>query len=30
VADAVVFAAKQPAKSRILLIGMRPMSERLF
>jgi 3-oxoacyl-[acyl-carrier protein] reductase len=30
VADAIVFAAKQPPKSRILLIGMRPMSERLF
>lgn len=30
VADAVVFAAKQPPKSRILLIGMRPMSEPLF
>lgn len=27
VADAVVFAAKQPPKSRILIIGMRPMSE---
>jgi len=30
VADAVVFAAKQPPKSRILLIGMRPMSEGLY
>ncbi len=27
VADAIVFAATQPPKSRILLIGMRPMSE---
>jgi 3-oxoacyl-[acyl-carrier protein] reductase len=27
VADAVVFAAAQPAKSRILIVGMRPMSE---
>ncbi len=27
VADAVVFAARQPPKSRILVIGMRPMSE---
>lgn len=30
VADAVVFAAKQPAKSRVMLIGMRPMSEPIF
>ena len=30
VADAIVFAAKQPPKSRILLIGMRPMSEPPF
>ncbi|MEQ8671965.1 MAG: SDR family oxidoreductase [Aggregatilineales bacterium] len=30
VADAVVFAAKQSPKSRIPLIGMRPMSEPLF
>lgn len=30
VADAVVFAAKQTPKSRILLVGMRPMSEPLF
>lgn len=29
VADAVVFAASQPIKSRILVIGMRPMSETL-
>lgn len=27
VADAVVFAAAQPVKSRVLLVGMRPMSE---
>ncbi len=27
VADAIVFAAKQDPKSRILLVGMRPMSE---
>jgi 3-oxoacyl-[acyl-carrier protein] reductase len=27
VADAVVFAAKQDPKSRILIVGMRPMSE---
>jgi NADP-dependent 3-hydroxy acid dehydrogenase YdfG len=27
VADAVVFAASQPIKSRILVVGMRPMSE---
>jgi len=27
VADAVVFAAKQDPKSRILVIGMRPMNE---
>lgn len=30
VAEAVVFAAKQPAKSRILVVGMRPMSEKAF
>ncbi|MBZ0278547.1 MAG: SDR family oxidoreductase [Anaerolineae bacterium] len=29
VADAVVFAAAQPVKSRVFLIGMRPMSEPL-
>jgi len=29
VADAVVFAAAQPTKSRVMLIGMRPMSESL-
>lgn len=29
VADAVVFAAKQPEKSRVFLIGMRPMNEPL-
>jgi hypothetical protein len=27
VADAVVFAAKQTLNSRILVLGMRPMSE---
>lgn len=30
VADAVVFAAKVPSKSRILYIGMRPMAEKLY
>jgi NADP-dependent 3-hydroxy acid dehydrogenase YdfG len=30
VADAIVFAASQPPKTRILLIGMRPMSEPPF
>jgi NADP-dependent 3-hydroxy acid dehydrogenase YdfG len=30
VADAIVFAARQSAKSRILSIGMRPMSEKLY
>lgn len=30
VADAIVFAAQQPAKSRVLIIGMRPMSEKAF
>lgn len=30
VAEAVVFAAKQPAKSRIVMIGMRAMSEPVF
>lgn len=30
VADAIVFAAKQPPKSRLLMIGMRPMSEKLY
>lgn len=30
VAQAVVFAVTQPAKSRVFLIGMRPMSESLF
>ena len=30
VAQAVVFAATQPAKSRLFLVGMRPMSESLF
>ncbi|MBX3061681.1 MAG: SDR family oxidoreductase [Anaerolineae bacterium] len=29
VADAVVFAAAQPIKSRVMLVGMRPMSESL-
>ncbi len=29
VADAVIFAATQPPKSRVFLIGMRPMSESL-
>jgi NADP-dependent 3-hydroxy acid dehydrogenase YdfG len=30
VADAIVFAARQPAKTRTLMIGMRPMSEKLY
>ncbi len=30
VAEAIVFAAKQPPKSRILMIGMRAMSEPVF
>jgi NADP-dependent 3-hydroxy acid dehydrogenase YdfG len=30
VADSIVFAARQPAKSRMLMIGMRPMSEKLY
>lgn len=30
VADSIVFAAKQPAKNRMLMIGMRPMSEKLY
>jgi 3-oxoacyl-[acyl-carrier protein] reductase len=30
VAEAVVFAAKQSPKSRIMLVGMRPMSEKSF
>ncbi len=30
VAEAVVFAVTQPAKSRLFLVGMRPMSESLF
>jgi NADP-dependent 3-hydroxy acid dehydrogenase YdfG len=30
VADAIVFAASQPPESRVLLIGMRPMSEPPF
>ncbi len=29
VAEAVVFAAIQPAKTRVFLIGMRPMNESL-
>jgi 3-oxoacyl-[acyl-carrier protein] reductase len=30
VADAIVFAAQQPPKTRVLNIGMRPMSEKLY
>ncbi len=30
VAEAVVFAATQPTKSRVFMIGMRPMSETMF
>lgn len=30
VAEAVVFAVTQPAKSRLFMVGMRPMSESLF
>ncbi len=30
VAEAVVFAVTQPAKSRIFMVGMRPMNETLF
>ncbi len=30
VADAIVFAAQQSTKSRLLMIGMRPMSEKLY
>jgi NADP-dependent 3-hydroxy acid dehydrogenase YdfG len=30
VAEAVVFAVTQPAKSRLFLVGMRPMNETLF
>ncbi|MEL7236852.1 MAG: short-chain dehydrogenase, partial [Chloroflexota bacterium] len=30
VADAIVFAARQPAKNRMLMLGMRPMSEKLY
>jgi NADP-dependent 3-hydroxy acid dehydrogenase YdfG len=30
IADAIVFAAKQPPKTRVLMIGLRPMSERLY
>lgn len=30
IADAIVFAASQPAKTRVLMIGMRPMSEKLY
>jgi 3-oxoacyl-[acyl-carrier protein] reductase len=30
VAEAVVFAVTQPAKSRLFLVGMRPMNESLF
>jgi 3-oxoacyl-[acyl-carrier protein] reductase len=29
IADAVLFALTQPAKARVFLIGMRPMSEPL-
>jgi 3-oxoacyl-[acyl-carrier protein] reductase len=30
IADAIVFAAQQPAKTRVLMIGLRPMSEKLY
>lgn len=30
IAEAIVFAARQPAKTRALLIGLRPMSEKLY
>ena len=30
VAEAVVFAVTQPAKSRVFMVGMRPMNETLF
>ncbi|PJF36362.1 MAG: short-chain dehydrogenase [Candidatus Thermofonsia Clade 1 bacterium] len=30
VAEAIVFAVQMPAKSRVLMIGMRPMSEKLY
>ena len=30
VAESIVFAARQPAKNRMLLIGMRPMGEKLY
>lgn len=30
VAEAILFAVRMPAKSRVLLIGMRPMSEKLY
>lgn len=30
VADSIVFAARQPAKNRALMIGMRPMSEKIY
>lgn len=30
VAEAIVFATQQPAKARVLMIGMRPMSEKLY
>ena len=29
VADAVIFAVRQPPKTRVFLIGMRPMNESL-
>lgn len=30
IADAIVFAARQPPKTRVLMIGMRPMEEKLY
>lgn len=30
IADAILFAVNQPAKTRILMIGMRPMNEKLY
>jgi NADP-dependent 3-hydroxy acid dehydrogenase YdfG len=30
VADAILYAVQQPAKTRVLIIGMRPMSEKLY
>jgi NADP-dependent 3-hydroxy acid dehydrogenase YdfG len=30
VAEAILFAVQMPAKSRVLMIGMRPMSEKLY